>query len=280
MKIFLTGGRGFIGKSFIKEAIKKNFFIYSISRKNKNKKTKQVQYIKGDLGDNWFSILKKSDVVVHLAASGVQGDDRNIEDIFNTNIIKSYKMIHNAINNGCKKFVIATTSSEYGKNSLNLKKITKHDARIPVSNYGLSKAIFTDLIKNLSKNKNCKFRMMRLFPIHGKGESSHRLFPSLKKAAKTGKNFTVKTPSELRDFTDVDYASKVLIDSCSFKKHSKKFEIFHVSSSKPLTVAEFAKKIWKKYNAKGRLLYKNRKKIYTKHVSNLSSNWNLKYEKK
>ena len=110
MKIFLTGGRGFIGKSFIKEAIKKKFFIYSISRKNKNKKTKQVQYIKGDLGDNWFSILKKSDVVVHLAASGVQGDDRNIEDIFNTNIIKSYKMIHNAINNGCKKFVIATTS--------------------------------------------------------------------------------------------------------------------------------------------------------------------------
>ena len=38
MKIFLTGGSGFIGNAFIKLATKKNNQIFAISRKNKNKK--------------------------------------------------------------------------------------------------------------------------------------------------------------------------------------------------------------------------------------------------
>ena len=35
IKLFVTGGTGFIGRAFIKEAIKKNYFVYAVTRKKK-----------------------------------------------------------------------------------------------------------------------------------------------------------------------------------------------------------------------------------------------------
>ena len=117
---------------------------------------------------------------------------------------------------------------------------------------------------------------MRLFPVYGQGESPDRLYPSLISAAKNGKNFTLKNPSELRDFTNVNFVSKIILDACSFKKKDKKFEIYHVSSNKKMTVYEFAKSIWKKYKASGKLIKKNIKKKYVTHVSDHKSIWKLK----
>ena len=42
MKIFLTGGSGFIGKVFIKEALKRKHFIYAITRKIMKKKRLKI----------------------------------------------------------------------------------------------------------------------------------------------------------------------------------------------------------------------------------------------
>ena len=38
MKIFLTGGTGFIGRKFIQQALKKKHTIYALTRKNMKKK--------------------------------------------------------------------------------------------------------------------------------------------------------------------------------------------------------------------------------------------------
>ena len=68
MKIFLTGGSGFIGKVFIKEALKRKHFIYAITRKiMKKKKTKNLTWLKGEIDKDWSKYLKKSDVLVHMA---------------------------------------------------------------------------------------------------------------------------------------------------------------------------------------------------------------------
>ena len=45
MKIFLTGGTGFLGKNFIKQAVKKNNYIFATTRKKKNKKIKNLKLV-------------------------------------------------------------------------------------------------------------------------------------------------------------------------------------------------------------------------------------------
>ena len=202
MKIFVTGSSGFIGKSFIKEASKKNNFIFSLSRKKQKKINSKVKNLCGKLEDDWSKYLKKTDVVVHLAAAGVQSNQAKQKEIFKTNVINSYKFINNAIEAGCTKFLIISTSSEYGYKSTQIKKIGIKLQRKPKDHYSISKAKFTDLIKKLSKKKElrkCRFRIMRMFPIYGPGEKNYRLYPSIKKAAEEGKNFLIKNPLEYRD---------------------------------------------------------------------------------
>lgn len=278
MKIFVTGGSGFIGKSFIKQATKKNNFIYSLNRRKHKNLNSKVLNLVGNLNDNWSKYLKNTDVVVHLAAAGVQPDATTRKEIFKTNVYDSITFIKNAIQAGCKKFLIISTSSEYGHSSKKIKKIGRKFKRKPKNSYSVSKAKFTDFIKKFSDNKdykNCKFRVMRMFPIYGSDEKKYRLYPSLKKAATDGKNFFIKNPLEFRDFTDSSYASKILLNACYFKKKTKRFEIYHVSSNKSMTVFKFAAKIWKKLKAKGKLTA-NKKVFFSTHVSDKRSVWKLK----
>ncbi len=274
MKIFLTGGSGFIGNAFIKLATKKNNQIFAISRK-KQKQKANLKWLRGGLDSDWSKYFKQVDILVHMASAGVQNKKKN-KEVINTNVTNSLKLVKNAIKSGCKKFLIISSSSEYGNYSFKLKKINKNSKRSPKTPYAKSKARFTNEIKKISKKNSCKFRVMRLFPVFGEGEGRKRLLPSLREAAKKGKNFKIQNPKELRDFTDIKFVSKVLLDACKFKNKSKKFEIYHVSSNKPKTVSEFAKIYWKKFNAKGKLIFSNEKKIYSRHLSDISSTWKVK----
>ena len=131
MKIFVTGGSGFIGKSFIKQATKKNNFIYSLNRRKHKNLNSKVLNLVGNLNDNWSKYLKNTDVVVHLAAAGVQPDATTRKEIFKTNVYDSITFIKNAIQAGCKKFLIISTSSEYGHSSKKIKKIGRKFKRKP-----------------------------------------------------------------------------------------------------------------------------------------------------
>ena len=46
MKIFLTGGTGYIGGNFINHALKQKHTIYAVSRKKVNKKKKKFNLVK------------------------------------------------------------------------------------------------------------------------------------------------------------------------------------------------------------------------------------------
>lgn len=276
MNIFVTGGTGFVGKNFIQKA-KKNNFIFATTRKINNVKSKNIKWLQGDFTCNWKKELKKSDVLIHIAAAGVKENGKeNKNNIYNCNVIKSLKLLLNAIKYGCKNFVIVSTSSEYGKSSFDKKKLSIKSIRKPNTHYAMSKAIFSNIVFELSKKYKCNIRLMRLFPVYGRYEPSHRLLPSLRKAALSGRNFIINNPSEIRDFTDVDYVSEVLLKACDFKNNKpKRFNIFHISQNKPLTVKKFAKKYWKIFKSRGKLIFNNQKNLYTRHVSDTLSVWKL-----
>ena len=276
MKIFLTGGTGFIGKEFIAQASNKGFFIFAVSRKNVKKKIKNVKWLKGEIDKDWDKYLSKVDVVVHLASLGViSKKKKDYMKILNFNVFKSLYFVLNAIKSGCRKFVIASSSSEYLNNGDSQKyKLNVNSKRKYSSAYSLSKIIFTDILKIISKKTFCKFRIMRIFPTYGEGEHISRLYPRVKKSAQNNKNFYVKNPNEFRDFTKVKYVAKTLLDACEFKKNEK-FEIFHVSSGNTMNVKQFVKQIWKKYKSKGKLTFNNNSKIFRRHISSKNSIWKI-----
>ena len=94
MKIFLTGGTGFIGKNFCNLVAKKGDFVYAVSRKKRINTQKNIKWLCGDFSDDWSKELSKSDLLVHFAAAGV--NQNNKKEIFNTNIFKSIKLLENS----------------------------------------------------------------------------------------------------------------------------------------------------------------------------------------
>ena len=70
MKIFVTGGTGYVGKNFINYALKNKHFIYALTRKKNNQKRKNLFWLKGRL-DKKFKELSNCDILIHLASEGV-----------------------------------------------------------------------------------------------------------------------------------------------------------------------------------------------------------------
>ena len=151
MKIFLTGGSGFLGKNFYKLVLKKGHFIYATSRKKRKSRIKNLKWLWGDINFNWKKQLSNSDILIHMAATSINKEDI-YEDMYNTNVFNSLELIKNCIKYKCKNWLIISTSSEYG---IRLKsknyKFSKQSNRIPNDDYGMSKAMFSDQCIKLAK---------------------------------------------------------------------------------------------------------------------------------
>ena len=220
MRLFVTGASGFIGKNFCRKALKKGYTIYAPTRKKKFYYfNKNMIWLSGKFYHNWKTALSNSNLLVHFAASGIKHDDTN--DIYDVNVFNSLELLKNSILNDCKNWLIISSSSEFGlkkkKTYFNIK-----TNRIPDTNYGLSKAIFTDQSIKLAKKYKCKLRIMRLFSIFGSGESKKRLYPSVLNHIKQNKNFYIKNPNAYRNFTNVDFATNTILEAVDFKKKSLK----------------------------------------------------------
>lgn len=278
MKIFLTGGSGFIGKVFIKEALKRKHFIYAITRKiMKKKKTKNLTWLKGEIDKDWSKYLKKSDVLVHMAAAGVN-NKTSLKKAIKINVIKPTKLLINAKKSNCNNWVIIGSASEYGRQAIKKIKLSNRTLELPSTSYEKTKYLFSKTSIFLSKKFKTNCRILRLFNVYGEGENSKRLWPSLKKAAKNNKNFEMTDGKELRDFISVGEASKKILQACNFKIKNDSFpQIWHIASGRAVTVKSFAKKKWKEFSAKGKIFF-GKIKLSSKmnYISEKKSIWSLK----
>lgn len=278
MKIFVTGGTGYLGKNFIELALKRNHYIFATTREHKKNK-KNLKWLKGPFYKNWKE-LKKADVLIHFAAEGVYNKSCSLKKCIDVNLIKSQRLIFNALNAKCRKWIII--SSCYEK-ILNYKDIVKRKFKDKKNhqyfNYALSKYLFTKLCISIAKKNKIKCRVLRLFQIYGKNENKKRLWPSLINASKKNKNFKMSLGHQINDFSHVDDLSKTLMQTLNFNIKNKSFpQLWDVASGKNQSVKSFASRIWKKRKSKGKLLFG---KIKSNNINNFKSNkkilWKIKF---
>ena len=88
MRIFVTGANGYLGRNFIKKAIKQNYKIFALTRKKNNKKIKNVKWLVGSIDKEWKE-LSRSDILIHFAAVGVNKKFASLKRCFDFNVLKS-----------------------------------------------------------------------------------------------------------------------------------------------------------------------------------------------
>ena len=259
LKLFVTGASGFIGKNFIKYALSKGYFVYAASSQKQTIVNSNLKWLYGEFDKDWATELEDSNVLVHLAAAGVVNKQITKDEAYEVNVHKSVGLINNACKHKCFNWVIAGSASEYGE-VLKLKKPVKLSTKpTPKKIYDRTKYIFTkECIKLNQENNNVRCRIMRIFPVYGKGENQNRLYPSLVRAAKNDLDFTITNGDVLNEFNHIDNVVRGLLSACDFETKNKKFpQIWHLSSGKKTLVKEFAKEHWLKLNASGELIFKD-----------------------
>lgn len=261
MKIFLTGGTGFIGSHFIQYALKKNYVLFAIKNKKTkiyNKKNKNLIWINGRLNENFYEYMKKCDILVHLAAHGVSPKKTSLKNALKYNCEYSQSLLRQSINANIKKVLLVGTSQEYGLNASLGSKISVNSKLKPITNYAISKVQFYKLSKKIFKNTDVKVTYLRIFNAYGEGQSQDSLWGNMQKKSKLNQNVFIKNPNRKLDLINIKSVVNSIDKNLRFQKN-KNGEILvkNIGSGKPITIKKFVEKEWKKMKSTGQIRYKN-----------------------
>lgn len=214
MKIFITGGTGFIGSYVLKKLDpQKDEVVLLVSESEKEISSKNIhQNIKrvyGNLSDidKWKEEVKKfgPDVTLHLAWEGIP-DYKSETSVKNLKYGLDLVLMLSKI--GCKKFIGAGSCWEYGNKPGELNEdmpINPHNA------FTAAKNSLNQMGKAIAEENNMHFIWTRFFYVYGPGQKESSLIPSIIASIKKGKIPEIKTPFAKNDFIYVEDVADALI---------------------------------------------------------------------
>ncbi|MDP2139061.1 MAG: NAD-dependent epimerase/dehydratase family protein, partial [Candidatus Didemnitutus sp.] len=118
MKLFVTGGTGFIGSHFVKQALAAGHEVRALRRSGSQTR------IKLDREPDWLEVpfedlepdhFRGIEILVHLAAHSANVPYDTLENCLHWNVTVPLRMAQRALLAGVKRFVVAGTCFEYGR---------------------------------------------------------------------------------------------------------------------------------------------------------------------
>ena len=257
MKVFVTGGTGFIGSHFISQALSAGLDLICLRRPGSQTRISLASepiWVEGSLEDDLRNELEGCDVFLHLAAHSTNVPYDSLENCLYWNLTASLQLMQRAREAGVRKFIVTGTAFEYGQSGEKYNYIPIDAHLEPSMSYPASKAAASIAFYQWSIEYKLKLQYLRIFQVFGEGENENRLWPSLKKAAISGDDMDLTEGEQVRDFTPVEDVADQLIQALEFERVECGRPLFkNVGTGKPCTIRNFSEFWWKKWAAKGKL---------------------------
>ena len=251
MKIFVTGGAGFIGRYLIKSLIEKNhnvtiFDNLSNSSENAIKPfLDKVDFIKCDITnyDDISSSIKGSDVVIHLAAKiNVQESFANPNLTKNVNVGGTKNVLDACKENQITNIIVASSAAVYSDCDDSNVHLSENSKTVPISPYGESKLEMEKTVIDYAKKYDFNAAILRFFNIYGIGQSPEYAGVITKFLQKIQENKSLEIYGDglqTRDFVSIHD----VVDSihCAISKmEGKHGTIFNIASGKSISINDLA----------------------------------------
>ena len=177
MNVLVTGGAGYIGSVLVRQLLKKNYTVRVLdSLKFGGDALYDVmlhpnfEFLKGDIRNekDVYNALEGIDAVAHLAA--IVGDPackKFSEEANQTNWDASVSLFKKAEKTGVKRFVFASTCSNYGKMANPDDFVTETSELRPVSLYAELKVKFEKFLLEENKDSNICSTALRFSTVYG-----------------------------------------------------------------------------------------------------------------
>ncbi|MBI4059485.1 NAD(P)-dependent oxidoreductase [Candidatus Giovannonibacteria bacterium] len=231
MRIFITGGSGFIGLPTVKQLAKRGHKLFLLSRRPEKFglagiRRKNIQLVRGDLSDMkaWNRKLKtfKPEAALHMAWEGFPdyGPENSIKNLF-----RDFQLFELLARTGCKRIVVSGTCAEYGA----VRGKLKEDAPIkPLNSFSAAKNASHWIGRELARERGLEFIWTRIFYCYGPGQRRTSLIPHLLLSRQSGTTPKVKNLSGANDFIYVDDVARALV--MILEKRKLKSDLYNIGS--------------------------------------------------
>ena len=270
MRVFITGGAGFIGHHLAKDLLEKEntVTIYDNLQNSSKNSVNSIQklgakFIKGDVTNS--NLIKKSirgsDIVIHLAAQiNVQDSIKNPQYTHNVNVTGTLNILLACMENNVKNFIAPSSAAVYGdQNDLPL---SENSITMPISPYGATKLSMEHYLEAFSRCYDMNCISLRLFNVYGKGQSSSYAGVITKFLQNIQQNKPLVIfgdGSNTRDFVSI-YDVVQAFDKSIKKIDGKKGKFYNIASGKYVSIKELAQMMIEISGKKIPIIYKKAKK--------------------
>lgn len=258
MRLFVTGGTGFIGGHFLDAAIDFGHEVIALRRPGAS----ATRRLPGDV--QWlekpWSTLKPSDVrgcgaLVHFSSHGVSPVATTYESAFEHNVIEQLRLLSVCADAGIPRAVLCGTCMEYGFEAERHAFIPPSAPLSPVGPYAASKAAGGLAAMSFCRDANLECAYLRVFSAFGEGQNPRAFWPSLRLAAMAGHDYPMTDGTQVRDFVPVSDVAAQFLDVAVRRPLDRGIpEVHNVGSGADTTVLDFARRWWSEWGAKGVLL--------------------------
>ena len=252
MRIFVTGGAGFIGINLCKKLTSLHKVTVYDNFLNSNEENFPViantTLVVGDILDNskLLDSMKNHDFVIHLAAkTDVLDSVNNPNDTFQTNVQGSQNVLDSCKSNNILKIIITSSAAIYqnSDNPVNETSIVE-----PLSPYGQSKL---DMEKITMQSK-IDYTILRLFNVYGDGHTSG-VITNFKKNILENKPLIIFGDGKAtRDFIHIDDVIDGII--ISMKSISG---MYNIASGNGTSISNLAKLLIQLFENNSEIIYKS-----------------------
>lgn len=213
-KLVLTGATGMIGSAIVREALKQNYDITCIVRKNSSRiknisKDSRVHIIDADISEyKTLELKEKYDIFMHLAWNKTTLGGRDDVDSQLKNIEYTLDAVRLANRCGCSVFIGAGSQAEYGVQTVPL---TPELPVNPESGYGIAKYTAGKLSSSLCKQLGLRFNWLRILSVYGKNDGENTLMSYVIRELKAGRSPELTKCEQIWDYLNCDDAARAFL---------------------------------------------------------------------
>lgn len=243
MRLFVTGGTGFIGKHLVRKLQDDGHTIFLLSRRPPVElmglSTQAPPYvIEGDLSNlkEWKADVEglELDAFIHLAWDGIPdyGPDMSFK-----NLSIGVDLYRLASEIGCKKILTTGSCWEYGSQSGSL----NEDMAIrPLNSFSAAKNALNWIGSEIAKKNDIQFTWTRIFYVYGPGQKESSLIPYLVQKKNQGDTPELTNPGGANDFV---YVGDV-VSALALLLSRSNGGMYNIGSGRLTAVAEVVREIY------------------------------------
>ena len=238
MKIFVTGGSGFVGKHLVKRLQQEGHSVIVLDIIDPA--IKGAEYRKADITD-YSAVLKAmeggADVVYHLAAQislpfSVQKPlkDFELNALGTLNLLEACRVLN------VGKFILVSTAAIYGKPEKN--PVSEDAPKRPDTPYGMSKLTAESYVRLYHRLYGMAYTILRFFNLYGPGGKG--VVPLFVNKAINKEALTLMGSGEqIRDFLYIEDA----LDALKMALYGLENDEFNVGFGKETTIKDVAEEV-------------------------------------